>query len=123
MYYLSLLLISPLWGYLSPRLFFNGWISFLGIIAAIFGLFRRKLSFSDFAATVFTLITRSLFYFILLAAGFYFLYFLHPLGQTNSEVLVFAIAATIQMAILAPTVSGRIDAILIPCGISDKKKP
>jgi hypothetical protein len=39
---IGLVIIAFIWGQLSTQFFFKGWISFLGIVCCLIGLFCRK---------------------------------------------------------------------------------
>lgn len=123
MNYSGIFLISPLWGFISPKLFYDGWIAFLGILACVYGLLRGKLSPNEFAIRIFNLISRFIFSFLLLGAGFYIIYGLYDYGKSSVEAFVYFLAAIIQMVRLLPTVSERIDEILLLGGLSENKKP
>ena len=109
---LSLLLITPAWGLISPRLFFNGWLSFLGLVASLFCLSTRRVSLWQFASLFFTMMTRMLFFFTLLIVGFYFFSHHFSLGFSLAETVVFTVFAIVQTFFLLLTLSERIDEIL-----------
>lgn len=108
----GLLIVSPLWGNLSPRLFLRSWLSFLGILATFVCLMRTRTHFKAFFLLFCTHFTEMFFTFTLLMAGFYILYFHLPFGRNNAEVLVYWICSTVQLGIILPSVSGRIDQML-----------
>ena len=109
---LSLLLITPLWGLLSPRLFFYGWLSFLGLAASLFCLSTKRVSVSQFASLFFTMMTRMLFFFTLLLVGFYIFSHHFSLGFSPTETVVFTLFASVQTLLLLLTLSDRIDEIM-----------
>ncbi|MBW2467548.1 MAG: hypothetical protein JRF02_09625 [Deltaproteobacteria bacterium] len=108
----GVLIVSPLWGIISPRLFLRSWLGLLGIIASLVFLFQAKAHYRTFFLLFCTLITDMLFSLILLIAGFYILYFHLPFGKTDPEVLVYLIFAMVQLALTLPSVSIRIDQLL-----------
>lgn len=120
MYLVGLLVVAPFWGFFSPKLFLNSWLSFLGIIGCFIGLFRRNISFGLFLARLFTSVTELLFSSLLLFAGFYFFYFLLPFGRSDSEVLLYWLFTTIQMGLIVPTLSKRVDEIWERSAVSDR---
>ena len=109
---LSLLLITPLWGLISPRLFFNGWLSFLGLAASLFCLSTKRVSWWQFVSLFFTMMTRMFFFFTLLLVGFYLFSHHFSLGFSPTETVVFALFALVQTLFLLLTLSDRIDEIL-----------
>ncbi len=109
MQYVGLFCVAPFWGFFSPKLFLKSWLSFLGIIACLIGLFRGTSSGRFFFKRLYTNVTEMLFAFGLLMSGFYILYFELPFGKSNSEVLIYWIFTTIQMAIILPSLSKRVD--------------
>ena len=109
---LSLFLITPLWGLISPRLFFDGWLSFLGLMASLFSLSTRRVSLWQFVNLFFKMMTRMVFFFTLLLAGFYIFSHHFSLGFSPAETIVFSIFAIVQTIFLLLTLSERIDEIL-----------
>ena len=109
---LSLFLITPLWGFISPWLFFKGWLSFLGMMASLFFLISRHVSLRRFIYLFFNMLTSMLFFFTLLLVGFYIFSYHLSFGYSPTETFVFAIFATVQMFLLVPTLSVRINKIL-----------
>ncbi len=111
LFYVGLFFVAPFWGFFSPKLFLNGWLGFLGILACFIGLFRRKITFQFFLRQLFSHVTEMLFGTILLVAGFYVFYALLPFGKSSLEVLFYWIFSTIQLCIIIPQLSKRIDDI------------
>jgi len=109
---LGLLVVSSLWGIISPTLFLRSWLAFLGILSTFVILFKARTQYRAFSLLFCKHITDMLFTFILLMAGFYILYFYLPFGKNDAEVLVYWLFSTIQMAFILPTVSTRIDQML-----------
>ena len=109
---LGLLIISPIWGSLSPRLFLRSWLSFLAIIATLIFFFRSRTQYRAFFLLFCRHVTDMLFTFTLLTAGFYILYFHLSFGDNDAEVLVYWFFSTVQLACILPTISMRIDQIL-----------
>ncbi len=108
---LGLLIVAPLWGLLSPKLFVKSWIGFLGVLACCIGLKRGKVTLRSFAYHLLNNITEMVFGAALLVTGFYLLYFFMPFGRTGSEVLVYWIFSTVQLFFVIPTLSARIETI------------
>ena len=109
---LGIILISPLWGILSPRLFLQSWLSFLAILATLIFLFQARSQYKAFFLLFCRHFTDMLFNFILLMAGFYILYYHLPFGASGAEALLYWIFSSIQLALILPTVSRRIDQML-----------
>jgi len=109
---LLLLLISGIWGMLSPRLFLNGWLAFLGIISTVLAMYRNKLGRRAFFRNIFVFTTEMFFNFILLFAGFYLLYNQFALGRTSPEIIAYWIASTAQLILLLTSLSRRLDSLI-----------
>ena len=109
---LVLLIVSSMWGILSPRLFLRSWLSFLAILATLFFFFQSWTKHYAFFLLFCKHVTVMLFTFILLFAGFYILYFHLPFGNSDAEVLVYWFFSTIQLALILPKISIWIDQML-----------
>ena len=107
-----LLTISIVWGQLSTQFFFNGWISFLGLIYCIIGLVRKQHKARAIMPVAFSRFTQIAFFATLLAAGFYVLYSYLPMGQTTTETLVYLISATVRMGFILPGAGRAIDKVM-----------
>ena len=109
---LTLLLCASLvWGQLSTRFFFRSWIAFLGIICCHIGFFRACTARWHILNLLFSKITETIFYGLLLFAGFYILYLRLDCGQTQLEILVYFISAMVQLFFVLPRISKEIDDI------------
>ena len=109
---LTLLLgVSLIWGQLSTLFFFKSWIAFLGVICCLIGLFRAPTARRHILNLLFSKITETLFFGLLLFSGFYILYHRLDCGQTELEVLVYFISAMVRLFFVLPQISKEIDTI------------
>lgn len=111
MYFFDVL-ISGVWGFLSPWLFLNGWLAFLGMAATGLVYFQGRLVLSSFLRNLFRFFSELIFYFVLLLAGFYILYEYCDLGGTKPEIITYGIVATVQMFNLLANISRKIDELI-----------
>lgn len=107
----SIFLISPIWGSLSPRLFLRAWLSFLGIIGCGIHRKRGQITTRECTGHLFQFATELLFNGLLLFSGFYIFYILLPLGRSGPEVFTFWLATTVQLLYLLPQLGNEVDAI------------
>ena len=108
---LGLLSLSLIWGQLSTHFFFRAWISFLGILCCVIGFFRTSAPAKKLLSVSFNRISESLFFFLLLFAGFFIIYRHLQYGQTQIEVLIFFLSATVRMIFILPRLNGSINEI------------
>lgn len=106
-----LLSVSLIWGQLSTLFFFRSWIAFLGVICCLIGLSRSPAARRPIFSLLFSKITETIFYALLLFAGFYVLYHHFECGQTEVEVLVYFISAMVRLFYVLPRISKEIDDI------------
>lgn len=111
MYFFDVL-ISGVWGFLSPWLFLNGWLAFLGMAATGLFYLQGRLALSNFLHNLFRFLSELVFYFVLLLAGFYIIYEFYNLGRTRTEIITYGIVATVQMFNLLANISRKIDELL-----------
>lgn len=109
----GILLVSPVWGSISPRLFFRCWLAFLGSCLLLYYLCaRRRVNFTAYLAVAINQITEAVFTALILLVVFYLLYVHYPFGRNNSEVFVFWVFSSIQLVHILPRISSRIDLLL-----------
>ncbi|HHO48629.1 MAG TPA: hypothetical protein ENN06_09310 [Desulfobacteraceae bacterium] len=111
MYFFDVL-ISGVWGFLSPWLFLNGWLAFLGMAATGLVYLRGRLALGNFLHNLFRFFSELVFHFVLLLAGFYIIYEFYNLGETRTEIITYGIVATVQMFNLLANISRKIDELL-----------
>ena len=92
-------------------MFYNGWLSFLGILACVVGLFAGRVSRRVVLTHLFNHITRALFFGLILLAGFLFLFKVLPFGRTQGEMIAYWVTATITLVVVIPRLSNKIDQI------------
>jgi hypothetical protein len=106
-----LLGVALVWGQLSTQFFFRSWISFLGVICCIIGLFKARTPVRHILNILFTKISETVFFGLLLFTGFYTFYFRLEFGQSELEVLMYFISTTVRLLYVLPKISEEIDAI------------
>lgn len=106
------LVVSLAWGQLSTQFFYSAWLSILGIIYCLVGLFRRKRFAVRIVSILWSKLSKAIFYLLLLFLGFYSFYHRLPLGRTTPEALVYLISASVRMFFLLPKTSGYLDRII-----------
>ena len=106
-----LLSVSLIWGQLSTLFFFRSWVAFLGVVCCIIGLPKAPTSRLHILNLLFSKITETIFFGLLLLAGFYILYQRFGCGQTELEVLVYFISAMVRLFFVLPQISKKIDDI------------
>ena len=111
MTWIGLLLIAPLWGPVSTVMFFNGWLSFLGILACLIGLFAGRVPRRMVLSHLFNHVTRVFFFGLILLVGFMLLFKVLPFGRTQGEMIAYWITATITLVVVIPRISNKIDQI------------
>lgn len=108
---IGLAIIAFIWGQLSTQFFYRGWISFLGIVCCLIGLFRRKQPARNILFLLWTKLSEAVFFFLILFVGFYILYYRLPYGKTSTEILVYLISVTIRLFFVLPKIPGALDDI------------
>ena len=103
--------VALIWGQLSTQFFFRGWLSFLGVVCCIIGFFKAKVPARDILNVLFTKVSETVFYGLLLFTGFYVFYFRLEFGKSELEVLVYFISTTVRLLYVLPRISEEIDAI------------
>ena len=106
-----LLGVALVWGQLSTQFFFRSWISFLGVICCIIGFFKARTPVRHILSVLFTKISETVFFGLLLFTGFYIFYFRLEFGKSELEVLVYFISTTVRLLYVLPKISEEIDAI------------
>lgn len=104
--------VALAWGQLSTQFFFRGWISFLGVICCIIGLFKARVPVRHILTVLFAKVSEAVFFAMLLFTGFYVFYFRLEFGKSEPEVLVYFISTTVRLLYVLPKISEEIDAIL-----------
>lgn len=106
-----LLSVSVVWGQLSTQFFFRSWVAFLGVVCCLIGLPRSPASRLHILNLLFSKVTETVFFGLLLVAGFYILYHQLGCGKTEMEVLVYFISAMVRLFFVLPQLSKKIDDI------------
>lgn len=107
-----LLGVALAWGQLSTQFFFRSWISFLAVICCIIALIRARTPIRHVFSVLFTKVSETIFFGLLLFTGFYIFYFRLDFGKSELEVLVYFISTTVRLLYVLPKISEEIDAIL-----------
>lgn len=107
----GLAIIAFIWGQLSTQFFFRGWISFLGIVCCLIGLIRRKQLSRNILILLWTKLSEAVFFFLILFAGFYILYYRLAYGKTKTEIFVYLISATVRLFFVLPQIPRALDDI------------
>ena len=118
---IGLISLSLIWGQLSTHFFFRAWISFLGIICCGIGFLRTSAPAGKLLSVSFNRISESIFFFLLLFSGFYLIYHHLQYGQTQMEVFIFFLSATVRMIFILPRLNGSINRIWEIAEKPDKK--
>jgi hypothetical protein len=108
---IGLAIIAFVWGQLSTQFFFRGWISFLGIVCCLIGLFRRKRPSRNILYLLWSKLSEAVFFFLILFTGFYILYYRLAYGKTKIEIFVYLISATLRLFFVVPQISRVLDDI------------
>jgi hypothetical protein len=108
---IGLAIIAFVWGQLSTQFFFRGWISFLGIVCCLIGLFRRKRPSRNILYLLWSKLSEAVFFFLILFTGFYILYYRLAYGKTKIEIFVYLISATLRLFFVLPQISRVLDDI------------
>jgi len=115
------ILFSLIWGQLSTQFFFRSWMSFLGILCCVMSFFRVKLPVKDLFSLLFSKVTETIFFSMLLVVGFYFFYNRLSWGKTEMEVFVFFISATVRLVFVLFQIPKAIDDAWNAANLSEKK--
>ena len=107
----TMLGIALIWGQLSTQFFFRSWLSFLGVVCCIIGLFKAKVPARYILSVLFSKVSETVFFGLLLFTGFYVFYFRLDFGKSQLEVLVYFISTTVRLLYVLPKISEEIDAI------------
>ena len=110
---IGLLAISLIWGQFSTQFFFRAWMSLLGLLCCAIGIVRNRAAFNRIMAILFSMVSETVFYGLLLILGFYFLYFHQGYGKSRMEVMVFLLSASVRLLMVLPTISKEIDRMWI----------
>ena len=111
MKWVGLILIASIWGPASAIFFFKSWISFLGILASLVGLWRGRVSRGVVAGHLFHHLTQTMFFGLGLLVGFLLLYQVLPFGRTQGEIIIYWISAMVTEVMLLGKISIYIDEI------------
>lgn len=107
----SLLCLALIWGQLSTQFFFKSWMSFLGVICCVIGLVRGRVPARHIGSIFFSKISETVFFALLLFAGFYIFYYRLECGKNHLEVLVYFISTTVRLLYVLPRISTEIDEV------------
>lgn len=110
---IGLLAISLIWGQFSTQFFFRAWMSLLGLLCCAIGILRNRAAFNRIMVILFSMVSETVFYGLLLILGFYFLYFHQGYGKSRMEVMVFLLSASVRLLMVLPTISKEIDRMWI----------
>ena len=86
-------------------------MSFLGIICCLIGLIRGKTPARRILSLLFSKISETVFFAVLLLAGFYVFYYHLEYGRHQLEVLVYFVSTTVRLLFVLPRISKEIDDI------------
>ena len=103
--------VALIWGQLSTQFFFRSWLSFLGVICCIIGLFKSKVPARYILSVLFTKVSETVFFGLILFTVFYVFYYRLEFGKSELEVLVYFISTTVRLFYVLPKISEEIDAI------------
>ena len=79
----TLLGVALIWGQLSTQFFFRSWLSFLGVICCIIGLFKSKVPARYILSVLFTKVSETVFFGLILFTGFYVFYYRLEFGKSE----------------------------------------
>jgi hypothetical protein len=102
MYWLGVLVVSPIWAMLSTHLFLQGALACINFGIATIGLCRRAVALQVSLMAIIVTLLRATLSFALLAAGSYVLAGLVSLGQTRAEKNVYLAFCAFTVIYLAP---------------------
>jgi hypothetical protein len=94
---IGIIVISPLWGIISTRLFLQSWLAFIGIIIWIIGIIRGKVGRRTVFLGLGVSIGSVLLWSALLWLGYYVLSQVLHFGYTTAENVVYWIFAVIGL--------------------------
>lgn len=123
---IGLLAVSLIWGQFSTQFFFRAWMSLIGLLCCAIGIVRNRTAFNRIMVFLFSTVSETVFYGLILILGFYFLYFYHGYGKSRMEVIVFFLSASVRLLMVLPTISKEIDrmwlAVMEPESSSSDKR-
>jgi hypothetical protein len=108
MEWLGMLLISPVWGYLSTRCFIQASLGVAQLFIHLVGFFRGVVLRNDNALYMGIALFNVLFFSLLLVGGFWLLTVILPFGQTQIEIAVYWISAGISFLFFSRQVPAKI---------------
>ena len=88
-------------------------MSLLGLLCCAIGILRNRAAFNRIMVILFSMVSETVFYGLLLILGFYFLYFYQGYGKSRMEVMVFLLSASVRLLMVLPTISKEIDRMWI----------
>lgn len=101
MYWLGLLLVSPLWAMLSTQFFLQGWLSLIDFAIALIGFYRRNVSTAILVAAVIAALWGFLLAIVLLSGGFYLLHVRMSFLSTRSETIMYSVFVVFSIFYMA----------------------
>lgn len=108
MEWLGILLISPVWGYLSTRCFIQAWVGVALFFIHLVGFFKGAVPRNDNALYMSVAIFTVVLFSLLLLGGFWLLTVVLPFGQTQIERVVYWVSAGISFLFFLKQVPSKI---------------
>lgn len=108
MEWLGILLISPVWGYLSARCFIQASLGVAQFFIHLVGFFKGVVPRNDNALYMGVAIFNVVLFSLLLIGGFWLLTVILPFGQTQIETAVYWVSAGISFLFFQKQVPSKI---------------
>jgi len=99
--WLGLLVIAPLWGFVSAQLLLQGWLAFAQLAIALIALARGKMATSQAAHAIAAPLALGLVASVVLRLGFWALFEAAGLARDGLAVIVYWVFALLSFSYLA----------------------
>jgi hypothetical protein len=94
-FWVGVLVVSPLWGFLSTQLFIQAWLAVAGLVCGSIGLLRGRVEPGVNLIAIGTGLASVILWCALLRAGFWLLVDVLELGASGAENTVYWICAVV----------------------------
>ncbi|MGH8542110.1 MAG: hypothetical protein ACREX3_00345 [Gammaproteobacteria bacterium] len=108
MFWIGVLIISPLWGLVSTQLFLQACLSFASLVLSAVGLVRGRVPRRDTLMQIGVNVFSILLWSGLLRLGFWLIVDVLHFGSTSAENIVYWIFAALSAAFMLPQIPGKL---------------
>lgn len=108
MKWIGVLVVSPLWGMLSTRLFLQSWLAAVTFLVAVLGFVRGAVPRKDNALAAGVALLGVILFSLLLDGGFWLLTSVLRFGQTRAENIVYWVFAGLAALYILPQIPAKI---------------